>query len=823
MKSLSAPFKYILILDSIILIICAAGIYQDALKQGLPLKFENSHSKLLLKENNYLISEISPGDTLAAINGLKFSSPEEVEVYMDGIRKNQSIKISFIKNKLVKNIFIKPVGFYSAFYLISNSFAGLVFILIGFFVLTKNPGSLTHRLFHWVVVCTAVIMTTTWGNYSSLTLGLGYAVRFIFSMAYTLTPVIFLHFTLTFPRQKKLQDKKLLIPLYSFSVLLGLYSFVTFMKAASLNSSQAIYRYVIAFDFCRILSVVCIISGLIIFIHSYMTSVIESERKKLRWILFGLVIGPLTFAVLWVIPQALTGYGLIPEELIVILMLSVPVAFSIAILRYHAFDIDLIIRRSVIYSLVIGVLVIIYTSLIFGVTHLIKQISQFDIGTVSAIIIAFLFQPIKSKIQRIVDRKFFRVQYDFRLALKKFLNEIKNSESKEILADHIVEESNKLIPVLKIGFFLFDGKTSRIRLIANKNFDLLVGRSLALDQSRLKTELNKPVALPEKVESTVDLELADRTVFRRWGIALILPIKSSEGKILGFLVLGEKKSGQKYSVEDVDLLAEVILQTGMALEKINIRELLLRERIEKEKLEELNRTKSFFISSVSHELKTPLTSIKMFSELLQIKKMPDDKDSGEYLEIISGECDRLGRLIENVLDLSKIERGIKEYRFSEININSLIGRTLNLMSYQFKIENCTVETELCKDECSICGDGDAVMSAVMNILSNGIKYSVPPKKIMISVKKDNEYLLVCFKNNGPALSRDEIKFITEPYYRSKSVKNKNIPGSGIGLALVKEIMNAHKGELIVSGNGEKGCTFILKFPTERKNETNIFN
>ena len=261
----------------------------------------------------------------------------------------------------------------------------------------------------------------------------------------------------------------------------------------------------------------------------------------------------------------------------------------------------------------------------------------------------------------------------------------------------------------------------------------------------------------------------------------------------------------------------------MALEKITIGDQLLQEQIEKEKLEELNRTKSFFISSVSHELKTPLTSIKMFSELLQIKKEPYDKDSGEYLEIISGECDRLGRLIENVLDLSKIERGIKEYRFTEINIISLINRALNLMSYQFKIENCTVETDLGKDECSIYGDGDSIMSAVMNILSNGIKYSVPPKKIIISLKKDFDFISVCFKNNGPALPEDEIKFITEPYYRSKSVKNKNIPGSGIGLALVKEIMNAHKGELKVSGSGKNECIFILKFPTELKNETNIYN
>ena len=541
MERLFAPLKYILIIDSIVLIICAVGIYHDALKQDLPLKFEKSGLKLILKGNNYGIPDISSGDTLAAIDGHKFTTPEEIEIYMDRVKENQSIRISFFKKGIVKDFIVKPVRFYSTLYLITNSFAGLIFIFIGLFVFTKNPESLPHRLLHWVAVGTALIMTTTWGNYSFSPWGIGYATRFIFSMSYTLTPVIFFHFTLNFPRAKKIGNKKLLIPLYSFSLLLGLYSFIAFMEAATVNSDPAIHRYFITFDFCRVLSVACIISGFIIFIHSYKTSDIESERKKIRWILYGLVIGPLAFVVLWVIPQALTGYGLLSEEFIVLLMLSVPVTFSIAILKYHAFDIDLIIKRSVIYSLVISALVIIYISIIFGATSAIKQISKFDVGTVSAIIIAFLFQPIKSKIQKIVDQKFFRVQYDFREALKIFYNEIKNSESKEKLAAYIVEESNKLIPVSKIGFFLFDSKASRMRLIAHINFNVLEGRSLFLDESGLKTELNQPIALPEKVESKVGLEPADKTVFIRWGISLVLPVKSSEGKILGFLVLGEKK------------------------------------------------------------------------------------------------------------------------------------------------------------------------------------------------------------------------------------------------------------------------------------------
>ena len=110
------------------------------------------------------------------------------------------------------------------------------------------------------------------------------------------------------------------------------------------------------------------------------------------------------------------------------------------------------------------------------------------------------------------------------------------------------------------------------------------------------------------------------------------------------------------------------MEAGLTIERIQIQEELIREQLLKEKLQELNELKSFFISSVSHELKTPLTSIRMFSEFLHMNDNLAKEKKEEYLEIIEGECDRLGRLIENVLDLSKIERGVMEFHFKHIDI-----------------------------------------------------------------------------------------------------------------------------------------------------------
>jgi signal transduction histidine kinase len=145
------------------------------------------------------------------------------------------------------------------------------------------------------------------------------------------------------------------------------------------------------------------------------------------------------------------------------------------------------------------------------------------------------------------------------------------------------------------------------------------------------------------------------------------------------------------------------------------------------------------------------------------------------------------------------------------------------MTYQLKIEKCAIEISLCDDECIICGDSDSILGAVINLLSNGIKYSAVPKKILVSMDKNDNAINVNFENKGSSFGEDEITKLTEPYFRTDSTKNKNIPGSGIGLTLVKQIISIHKGKFIVKNIPHSGCRFILSFPLEVKIEKDINN
>ncbi|MEE9288033.1 MAG: HAMP domain-containing sensor histidine kinase, partial [Bacteroidota bacterium] len=351
------------------------------------------------------------------------------------------------------------------------------------------------------------------------------------------------------------------------------------------------------------------------------------------------------------------------------------------------------------------------------------------------------------------------------------------------------------------------------RLLAHRNYDVLETRHVRFEVEKLKTRLQLPVALDEKVEPGVPFEQpADAEVFRRWGVAVGFPMTTESSEILGFLILGEKKSGRKFTVEDIDLLNTVTTQAGLAFERIGLQMKLMLERAETQRLQELNRLKSFFVSSVSHDLKTPLTSIRMFAELLQLNKKTSQTKTREYLQIIEGESERLTRLINNVLDFAKVERGVKEYSFSEARLNEMVRVALRTLQYPLKMQKFAVSVRLSKKEHVIRADPDAVVDAVINVVSNAMKYSSERKHITVSTIIRDGFAAVRVEDRGIGISGEGLEHIFDPFYRAKDEKSRGVGGVGLGLSLVQHVMDAHGGKVEVDSKLGKGSTFTLSFP-----------
>jgi two-component system phosphate regulon sensor histidine kinase PhoR len=282
------------------------------------------------------------------------------------------------------------------------------------------------------------------------------------------------------------------------------------------------------------------------------------------------------------------------------------------------------------------------------------------------------------------------------------------------------------------------------------------------------------------------------------------------------LRVAQKNLGDEQALERKRLVnsfliggAIVIILGGLAVLGFAIR----RER-------RLSNLKSEFISNVSHELKTPLSIISMFGEMLANGRTKSSEQAHEYAEIIWRESVRLGRLIDNVLDFAKIERGMGVYEFTEdTDLGEVVDRALELSQRRVAAAEMQMDVELEPDLPLIRLDANAFTLAVLNLIDNAIKYAADGKKIALSLARRDDRIVLSVRDWGPGIDADEQDRIFERFYRAKAVRLKPIRGSGIGLALVQHIARAHGGDVTVTSEstaGSAGSTFSIWLPIDGK-------
>lgn len=812
--------KYILFfLDVLLFAFCLLGVQRTKERAGVPAFFTKEKSRVIVKEVRPGPKEITlqAGDVIKKLNGNSISSPNDIEFITNGLEIGKTTSFEIERNALIRSVPATLVSYYGTAYILIQLIVGSLFFFVGLLILIKRPREKVAIVFHTAAVLVALLVMTTPGRYSTEVFDHVSILYILYSIASAFVPALFVHFTFLFPRPKSSKASNIVCPIYILAGLFSLWLSVTYLFATLNVSLNWFHHFGKAYDFSRWFFSLSIVFAVGNIVHSYRTAVEESERRKLRWVLLGLVIGPPTVILLWQIPILINSRPIVSEEFTMSVLSVVPITFAISIIRYRLMDIDLIFNRSSVYLMVLIALLAVYAAVVGGAAAIIEKFtiaSSLVTSAGAAIVVALLFQPIRRMIQHFVDKTFFRVRYNFREAQGKFIDESKHCFNVQQLANLVVGQTDELFMPERIGFFTFRQPGFGVRLLAHTNFDLLETYTLPFEIEKLKPDTNLPVALEEKVEPGAVFEPTDREVFRRWGIALSFPMVSETSVIFGFLSLGQKKSGTRYSLEDFDLLNTLSSQAAMTLERINLQQRLLLEQAEAQRLQELSRLKSHFVSSVSHDLKTPLTSIKMFAEILSSKKNIPKGQAQEYLDIIQGESDRLARLINNVLDFAKIEQGVKEYHFKGLNLNDLVNNVLRLLRYQLKMEGFTVIAKLSSEKHVINADADAITEALINIFSNAMKFSLKNKHIEVSTFMMNGFVGIRVEDNGMGISEEDLKDIFEPFYRTKDAQAQQVGGAGLGLALVKHVMDAHRGKIEVQSTRGKGSSFTLLFPRQ---------
>jgi signal transduction histidine kinase len=229
------------------------------------------------------------------------------------------------------------------------------------------------------------------------------------------------------------------------------------------------------------------------------------------------------------------------------------------------------------------------------------------------------------------------------------------------------------------------------------------------------------------------------------------------------------------------------------------------------------RLKNDLIATVTHELKTPLSSMRVLVDTLMEGNYRDQQQVREYLELISKENLRLSRLIDNFLAFSRMERNKHAFEFEEVSIRDVVDEALEVLSERFSAPECRVGVDVPRDLPGVRADRNALVTVLTNLLDNAWKYTGDEKRIKVRAYTENGNVCLSVEDNGIGMSGRETRRIFERFYQGDQHLSRQASGCGLGLAIVRFILDAHQGEIRVESEPGEGSTFTVRLPAATEN------
>lgn len=353
----------------------------------------------------------------------------------------------------------------------------------------------------------------------------------------------------------------------------------------------------------------------------------------------------------------------------------------------------------------------------------------------------------------------------------------------------------------------------RARVHSNDEVGILAN-SLNTMAGQIETMVDKEKTAREKLQRRVSglLDFTDRVV----GGELSGQAEAGEDDEMGRLTLAvnEMVRHLRIILEDERSVRENLEKSRTELQQANL------------KLKELDQMKSEFLNTVSHELRTPLTSIKAFAEILLDNEGEDKETQIEFLGIINKESDRLTRLINNLLDLSRIEAGRMNWHFADTDVNQLVQNACDTLALSADKKGVQLQMDMAAQKASIYADEDKMTQVLTNLVGNALKFTPTGGQIFVSTQVTANTVKIAIRDTGMGIAPEHHQTIFEKFGQVDTSETREIKGSGLGLPIARSIVEAHKGTLTVSSDLGQGATFTVEMPmqegsVEEKKESTV--
>lgn len=747
------------------------------------------------------------------VENLDIKNPREIAFALAGKAPGESARIAWkAPEGRIEEAVVTLVPYYAPGTIPLVFLAvGLLSFILGAFVYFLGPGDTRSHIFYWLSLCFGAAVIINGELYSLQKSWLSIVPGVLYLACYALVFPLLLHFSLTFVRKKISWEK---IPIY-LSALVFVIPFEFLFLKSVLNRDLGPYRFYLSHFFLYRFYVILMISiAVALLIIGHRKSSSSAEKIRINWILYGLFLGVMPFLIFYQLPEILGFRPWLSEEISSLFFIFVPAALAIAILKYRLFDIHLIIKRSLAYSLLSLLIVSVYFLIVQVVGGLFSRfftVGKNFLSIIGILAAAAAFQPLREKVQTLVDRTFYRTSFDYKNISLDFTRRAGEILEVRELAGLLHRTITDSLPVEKLGLALT--RTGQ----AGQN-TYLEEISLGEPLDKLMFELFGSLASRRLLAEPASVQLGEGLDFSQekllaglgWALVMVFPLKSGDWSCL--VALGPKKSGTRFNDQDLEFLTRLGEAFMASLEKIRLQGEVIYERATAEKLAELNRLKTEFISTVSHELRTPLSSLQVLAEVLHSGKVRDGRKKEEVLGLMEEECRRLSHLLHNILDFGRIELGTKTFVLRRTEVNPVLEEVFRLFAPRLEKEGFASRLELPREPVYIEADPDALKQALVNLIDNAIKYSTENREIELSLRADSSEVWIQVRDRGMGISTEDREKIFDSFYRGQKALSVNPQGVGLGLKIVKHIMEAHRGRIELESEPGAGSTFSLIFP-----------
>jgi signal transduction histidine kinase len=510
------------------------------------------------------------------------------------------------------------------------------------------------------------------------------------------------------------------------------------------------------------------------------------------------------------LPQLLGVAPPLPAFFDRILELAVPTAFVFAVVYHQFLDIDIIIRRSLIYGALASGLVLLVPVPILALVrrHLDGSLLWVPLTAAACGLVAgLLFSPLRRLIGEWVDHIFFKIDRDRDAALARLAGRLDAAASLEELAGRVDETVGRVLAPRRHGEILAAGETD---FAAG---DVPAGRPeafLAACRDGL-VDQDEPVAAPGRT-SVPEIESAafPERLFRH-GMDLVQPL-CRDDRVIGAIMLSRRATDRRFIEQDVDWLSDCARIAIDAVGRIEIMQMVAAEAMRRRQADELNRLKSEFLSRVAHDLRTPLASIDW-----SVQNMADglageltDKQRS-YLGSVRESADHLGGLVSNLLEISRLELSAVELALGEVALAPLLESVVRTAEPLAERRRVTLSLAVEPAEVRARGHADKLRESLLNLVDNAIKYSPDGSAVELAARPAPDGRVeILVRDHGPGLGGLERPF--ERFVQGAASPHASQQGFGLGLYIVREYLRLMEGEATGEDHPEGGACFRCVLP-----------